>query len=161
MAGQRRVVAEDGIFDDRFAGAHSLEKVPQVRLHVVVVWTPERHRLRHGLVTQLRIILRVPLLLVSAAHGARKSCVVVAGSRVLPALWCIAQAEFRDFKDPLRALDAVGLRHLSALVQSHVDREIAVIKEAGLNVGHVTAILPAADSANRTWPAGELHSYPA
>src|SRR6202795_3742144 len=63
VAGQGRMVAEDGIFDDRLAGTHSLEKGPQVRLDVVVIWTPERNRLWHGLMTQLRVILRVPLLL--------------------------------------------------------------------------------------------------
>src|SRR5205814_2360222 len=37
MAGKRRVVAEDDILHHRFARAHRLEEVPEVRAQVVVV----------------------------------------------------------------------------------------------------------------------------
>src|SRR5205807_8149864 len=46
-------------------------------------------------------------------------------------------------------VEAVRLRHFCALIEAHVNRQVAVIEESGVHVGHVTAIFPATDSACR------------
>src|SRR5260370_17088140 len=58
----------------------------------------------------------------------------------------VAQTRFAHFQNPLRALQAIGLRHLRPQIQPHVHRQLAVVVEDGLHVGHVATVLPAADA---------------
>src|ERR1035437_3037147 len=73
VASQCRVMAEYRVFYDGLARAHGLEECPQMGLHVVVIRPLERNRFRHRLLTELRIVLLVPLLLVGFAHGVRET----------------------------------------------------------------------------------------
>src|SRR5260221_5251355 len=49
VASERGVMSEDCIFDNGLSGLYGLEKIPQMRLHVVEIGTLEGNGLRHRL----------------------------------------------------------------------------------------------------------------
>ncbi len=61
MAGQRGVVAEDGVFGDLLVVAHTLEKSPEVRLFSVPGFAAKSESLLHRLLAWLGVVLLVPL----------------------------------------------------------------------------------------------------
>src|SRR5581483_11303797 len=128
------------VFYHWLAGLYSLEKIPEVRLHVIVIRTFERDAFGHWLLHHLGIVFLMPLLLVFGSHLARKAGIVITGRRVFASLWRQAQSELGDFQNAFRPLKTVRLRHFCVLIEPHVDGELAVVKSRGLDVGHITAI---------------------
>src|SRR6266852_3409694 len=82
VAGQRGVVAEDGVFGDLLVVAHPLEKSPQVRFFIVPGIAAEGEALLEGFLARLGVVLFVPLLVISVAHRLRVADGVVAGGFV-------------------------------------------------------------------------------
>src|SRR4029077_15876182 len=74
------------------------------------------HRRR---LTQLRIVLLMPLLEVRLPHRMGVAAGVVAGVVVLAGLWRQAQGRSGHVQNALRSLNAVRLGHLGAQIQPH------------------------------------------
>src|SRR5215472_2193522 len=107
VAGQRGVVAENGVFRERLAGFDRREKRPQVRLHVVKVIALISVILEERLLADLRIVFLVPLLKVGFAHRLGIAVRVIAGSGVFAALWIVSDAELGNFENAVRTLEAI------------------------------------------------------
>src|SRR6266478_9853662 len=140
VAGQRGVVAEDGVFGDLLMISHALEKSPEVGFFLVPGSAAIAESLPDGFLAGLGIVLLVPLLEIGLAHGLRIAGSVVAGRFVFTGLRVVIDVEFRDFQDSLGALEAVGLRSIATEIQPHVNRHASVVEERGVNVGHVAAV---------------------
>src|SRR6267378_1526793 len=137
VAGQRGVVAEDGVFGDLLMISHALEKSPEVGFFLVPGSAAIAESLPDGFLAGLGIVLLVPLLEIGLAHGLRIAGSVVAWRFVFTGLRVVIDVEFRDFQDSLGALEAVGLRSIATEIQPHVNRHASVVEERGVNVGHV------------------------
>src|SRR5712664_4574306 len=122
VAGQRGVVAEDGVFGNLLMVSHALEKSPEVRFFLVPGSAAVAESLPDGFLAGLGIVLLVPLLEIGLAHGLRIAGSVVAGRFVFTGLRVVIDVEFRDFQDSLGALEAVGLRSIATEIQPHVNR---------------------------------------
>src|SRR5512132_3379543 len=110
MAGQRRVMAEQGVFGDGLARLYGLEERPEMWSQVVPIIAFVGFDNRgDGFLTGRRIVLLVPLVDVFLTHRARKPVGVVAGGSVFSALRIDTQAKFRAFQNPFRAMEAIDL----------------------------------------------------
>src|SRR6267143_1548040 len=115
VAGQRGVVAEDGVFGDLLMVSHALEKSPEVRFFFVPGSAAIAESLPDGLPAGLGVVLLVPLLEIRLAHGLRIAGSIVAGGFIFAGLRVVVDVEFRDFQDSLGALEAVGLRGVATV----------------------------------------------
>src|SRR6266481_4686423 len=101
VAGQRGVVAEDGVFGDLLVVAHPLEKSPQVRFFLVpgdaAISEPFGDRFFAG----LGVMILVPFLEIGIAHGVWVAVGVIARGLVFAGLREISDRGFRDFENAL------------------------------------------------------------
>src|ERR1700733_4291725 len=59
---ERRVVAEYDVLHHRLPGSDSLEKIPEMRLQIVVIIAFETLRFESRFMAELRVMFRMPLL---------------------------------------------------------------------------------------------------
>src|SRR4029077_10229543 len=149
VAGQRGGVAEDYVFPVGVAGAHGVEVGPHVRLLFVPGNAAEGEALQAGFSGGFGIGLLVQFVDIFFAHGARETGRIVAGRLVLAGLRVISERVFGDFENALGAAKARDCKRLGPVFQAEVDRDVAVLQERGVNVGHVAAVFPAEDAAGR------------
>src|SRR5712671_619910 len=69
VAGQRRVVTEDGVFGNLLMVSHALEESPEVGFFLVPGSAAIVEALPDGFLAGLGIVLLVPLLEIGLAHG--------------------------------------------------------------------------------------------
>src|SRR6266850_973941 len=156
VAGQRGVVAEDGVLGNLLMVSHALEKSPEVRFFLVPGSAAIAESLPDGFLAGLGVVLLVPFLEIRFAHGLRIAGSVVAGRFVLAGLRVVVDVEFRDFQDSLGALEAVGLRCVATEIQPHINRHASVVEERGVDIGHVAAVRETENAAKGHGALGRL-----
>src|SRR6266568_1289803 len=140
VAGQRGVMAEDGVLRRRLAVLHALEEFPEMRFFLVPGDPAIRESFGDWFFAGLRIVLRMPLLEVSLTHGPRIADGVIARRLILARLREVGNGGFRDFQDSLGALETVNLRRFAAEIQAQIDRGASVIEKRGLDIRHVAPV---------------------
>src|SRR5690242_7320629 len=121
VACQRGIVAEDSVLRKRLARFDGTEKRPEVRAHVVKVVAFVDVIFEERLLADLRIVLRMPLLEVSLAHGLREAVRVIAGRGIFARLRIMSDAELGDFKNSVRTLEAVSFGIVAAEIEAEID----------------------------------------
>src|SRR5713226_10112810 len=97
VAGQRGVVAEDGVFGDLLVVAHALEKSPEVRFFFVPGSAAIVEAFSDGFFAGLGVVVLVPLFQISVAQRLRIAGSVIAGRLVFAGLREIGDGVFGDF----------------------------------------------------------------
>src|SRR5467141_1511334 len=101
VAGQRGVVAEDGVFGYLLAIPHALEVLPEMRFFLVpgdaAISEPFGDRFFAG----LGVMILVPFLEIGIAHGVWVAVGVIARGLVFAGLREISDRGFRDFENAL------------------------------------------------------------
>src|SRR5713101_7510598 len=128
VAGERGVVAEDGVFGDLLVVAHPLEKSPQVRFFIVPGIAAIGEARLEGLFAGFGVIVFVPLFEIGVAHRLRIAGGVIAGRLVFAGLREVGDGEFGDFEDALGALKAVNFPRIAAEIEAEIDGRTAVIE---------------------------------
>src|SRR5271157_5980375 len=101
-------------------------------------------------------MLLVPLLEIGFAQIVRETAGVVTGRRVPSRLRIVGDGELRHFQDSLGTLETVNLRRLATQVQAEIHRDLAILIQDGLYVGHVAYIVEAENGAEGHNPRGRL-----
>src|SRR5882724_7989431 len=156
VAGQRGVMAEDGVFGNLLMVSHALEKSPEVRFFLVPGSAAIAESLLDGLLAGLGVVLLVPFLEIRIAHGLRIAGSVIAGGFVFAGLRVVVDVEFRDFQDSLGALETVGLRCVATEIQPQINRHASVVEKRWLDVRHVAAIREAENATESHGALGRL-----
>src|SRR5260370_13028081 len=149
VAGQRGVVAEDGVFGDLLVVAHALEKSPEVRFFFVPGSAAIGESLPDGFLAGLGVVVLVPFLRIRFAHLSRIAGGVIAGGFVFAGLREIGDGVFGDFEDALGALEAINFRGIATEIEAEIDGRAAIVEERGVNVGHVATVREAEDGTER------------
>src|SRR2546421_8745565 len=134
----------------------ALEESPEVRFFLIPGSAAITESLLDGLFAGLGIVLLVPFFEISIAKRLRIAGDIIAGRFVLAGLREIGDGVFGDFEDALGALEAVNFRRIAAEIQAQINRRAAVVKERGVDVGHVAAVREAEDAAESHSALGRL-----
>src|SRR6266702_271721 len=156
VAGQRGVVAENGVFRHRLAVLHALEEFPEMRFFLVPGDPAIRESFGDGFFAGLRVVLRMPLLEVGLSHCARIADGVIAWRFVFTGLREVGDGGFCDFQDSLGALETVNLRRFAAEIQAQINRRASVIEKRGLDIRHVAPVRETQNTAERHGALGRF-----
>src|SRR2546430_17695925 len=137
VAGQRGVVAENGVFGYLLAVPYALEVLPEMRSFLVPGDAAISEPFGDGFLAGLGVMILVPFLEIGIAHGVRIAVSVITRGIVFTGLREISDGGFRDFEDSLRTLEAVDFRRIAAEIQAQIYRRPAVIEQRAVNVGHI------------------------
>src|SRR2546425_50687 len=149
MTRERGMVAEHDVLRHRFPGPHGVKVGGEMRGLFVDVGPANRNGFLHALLPRLRVMLLMPLLLVGLAQRPRVAAGIVAWPVVLAGLWREMNLRARHLHQALGAVEAVGLRRLCSEIEPHRHGQVAVVIDHDVHVGHVAAVFPAADAADR------------
>src|SRR5208282_1767944 len=86
----------------------------------------------------------------------RETVGVITGGRILSRLRIVGDCELRHFQDSLGTLEMVNLRRLATQVQAEIHRDLAILIQDGLYVGHVASIVEAENGAEGHDARGRL-----
>src|ERR1700733_1490277 len=103
------MVSEDNILEHRFPRSDRLKEPPKMRPQVVVIIPAVALGFKRGLLAGNRVMFLMPLFGVSIPEAAGIGAGVVAGAKVYPRLWDVANAGPTEFDDALRAHKACYL----------------------------------------------------
>ena len=132
VAGEGRVMAEDGVFGERLAAAYRLEISPHVGTLVIPVVALVGVILAERLLAGGWVVFFVPFLVVSLAEIAREAGSVIAGGRILAGLRIMSDGKFSNFEDAFRALEAVHFRRFATEIETKINGRLCRIQRAWL-----------------------------
>src|SRR5215471_13623403 len=122
-------MSEHGFLHNGLPRPYRFEKVPEMRLFIIVGWAGVCNRFGHKLVTRFGIVLLVPIGFVGCAHRFRESLVVIAWSGIDAALRSVGEIALANFEQALRAHKPRHLGGLGSEREAYIHRHLAIFED--------------------------------